>query len=150
MKSIHFKSVIITGCIVGLVIMTSGMTMIPVVGDQMDAVLASRGLPPLSNWAMALIAGVSMCNGIFLVFMYAVLRPLLVSRIKTAFVSSLIVFFMTYFLSNVSLLIYGFMPVKLTVIGTVWGLGELLLAGVVGSKLYKEVKHHEIRVNDPC
>jgi hypothetical protein len=46
----------------------------------------------------------------------------------------------TYFLSNVSLLAYGFMPVKLTVIGTIWGLGELLLAGIVGSKLYKDVK----------
>jgi hypothetical protein len=32
------------------------------------------------------------------------------------------------------------MPLKLTIIGTVWGLGELILAGLVGSKLYKEVE----------
>jgi len=49
---------------------------------------------------------------------------------------------MTYFLSNASLIVYGFMPVRLTVIGTIWGLGELLLAGIVGSKLYKEEKQN--------
>lgn len=32
------------------------------------------------------------------------------------------------------------MPLKFTVIGTAWGLGELLLAGLVASGLYKEVK----------
>ena len=43
------------------------------------------------------------------------------------------------------------MPVKLVVIGTVWGLGELLLAGIVGSKLYKEVNiglKEDIGLND--
>ena len=38
------------------------------------------------------------------------------------------------------MVVYGFMPLKLTVIGTIWGLGELLLAGIVGAKLYKEVR----------
>ena len=39
------------------------------------------------------------------------------------------------------MVVYGFMPVRLTVIGTFWGLSELILASIVGSKLYKEVKH---------
>ena len=48
--------------------------------------------------------------------------------------------FLTYLIANVSMIAYGFMPVRLTVIGTVWGLGELILAAIVGSKLYKDVK----------
>ena len=34
--------------------------------------------------------------------------------------------------------IYGFMPLRFTIMGTLWGLGELLLAGLVAVRLYKE------------
>lgn len=140
MKSINLKSVLIVGFISGVVILISGLSMIPAVGDEMNVVLANRGLPPLSDWAMAFICFVSIFNGIFLVFLYSLLKPLFDSKIETAIISSLIVFFFTYFISNVSLVVYGFMPLKLTIIGTVWGLGELILAGLVGSKLYREVE----------
>ena len=138
MKSINLKSVLTSGIISGIVILISGMSMVPAVGNQMNEVLASRGLPPLSNLAMVFICFVSISMGIFLVFLYSILKPHLGTKVKTAIISALIVWFIAYFLSNVSLVIYGFMPVKLVVIGTVWGLGELLLAGFVGSKLYKE------------
>lgn len=112
--------------------------MIPAVGDQMNQILANRGLPPLSNFAMIFICLVSLSIGVFLVFLYSLLKPHIESKIKTAIVSSLIVFYIAYFHSNVSLVVYGFMPLKFTILGTVWGLGELLLAGFVCSKLYKE------------
>ncbi|MFA6946324.1 MAG: hypothetical protein WC220_10520 [Pedobacter sp.] len=86
-----------------------------------------------------------------MVFLYSLLKLHIRSKIKTAIISALIVWFIAYFLSNVSLVAYGFMPVKLVVIGTVWGLGELLLAGIVGSKLYKEVNiglKEDIGLND--
>ncbi len=38
-----------------------------------------------------------------------------------------------------NLVAYGFMPLNPVVIGTVWGLLELLAGGIVGSILYKEV-----------
>ena len=72
--------------------------------------------------------------------MYAVVKEQLGSGIRTALIVSLVFWFLTYFLANTSLVVYGFMPVRLTVIGTAWGLGELVLASIVGSKLYKEVK----------
>jgi hypothetical protein len=141
MKTINLKSVFITGLLSGITILISGLTMIPVAGNEMNEILANRGLPPLSNWAIVLICFVSISNGIFLVFLYSLLKPLWVSKIKTAIISSLVVFFFTYFLSNISLVIYGFMPLKFTIMGTVWGLGELLLAGLVAAKLYKEVEY---------
>ena len=60
------------------------------------------------------------------------------AREKTAAIVSIIVWFLAYFLDNVSMVVYGFMPIRLTVIGTAWGLVELLLAGLIGSYLYKE------------
>jgi hypothetical protein len=117
--------------------------MVPVVGNEMDNVLANRGLPPLSNMDMVFFSFVSIVLGIFLVFLYAILKPHLGSKTKTAIIVSLIVWFIAYFLSNVSLVVYGFMPVRLVIIGTVWGLGELLLASIFGSKLYKEVEQEK-------
>jgi hypothetical protein len=139
--SVNVKSIITSGLVCGLIITLSAITMVPVVGDQMDLVLASRGLPALSKLAMLYFSMISFINGGFLVFLYAILKDLLGSGIKTAVIISLVFWFFTYFLSNVSMVVYGFMPVKLTVIGTVWGLGELLLAGIVGSRLYKEVNN---------
>jgi hypothetical protein len=137
---INVKSVIISGLISGLIISLSAITMVPVVGNEMDMVLASRGLPPLSNMAMLFFSMISFINGISLVLVYALVKEHLGAGIKTSVIVSLVFWFLTYFLSNASLIAYGFMPVRLTVIGTAWGLGELLLAGIVGSKLYKEVK----------
>lgn len=137
---INVKSVITSGLIAGLVISLSAITMVPVVGNEMDLVLESRGLPPLSNMAMLFFVVLSFINGIALVLLYAIVKERKGAGLKTAVIVSVVFWFLTYFLSNVSLVAYGFMPIRLTVIGTIWGLGELLLAGIVGSKLYKEVK----------
>ena len=137
---INIKSVLTGGLVAGLFINLSAIGMLPIVGNEMDLVLASRGLPPLSNMAMLFFSGVSFISGISLVFLYAFAKEQLGSGIKTALIVSFGYWFPTYFLANVSMVFYGFMPVRLTVIGTAWGLGELLLAGIVGSKLYKEAK----------
>lgn len=140
MKTINFKSVLVSGLIAGAIMIISAFSMIPAVGNDMDEVLANRGLPPLSNVAMVYFTFVSIVNGIFLVFLYSLLKPHLKSKAKTALISALLVWFFVYLLGNVSMVFYGFMPVKLTVIGMIWGLGELLLASFAGVKLYKEVK----------
>ena len=49
---------------------------------------------------------------------------------------SVLVWFMTYFWSNASMVAFGFMPLSLTVIGTAWGLVELVVAGQAGARLY--------------
>ena len=138
---INVKSVFTSGLVSGLLMNVSAISMVPVVGNEMDAVLASRGLPPLSNLSMLFFSMISFIFGITLVWLYALVKEHLGAGIKTAVIVSLIFWFITYFISNVSLVVYGFMPVRLTIIGTAWGLGELLLAGIVGSKLYKEAKY---------
>jgi hypothetical protein len=137
---INLKSALKSGLVAGVIISVSAISMVPAVGNQMDLVLASRGLPPLSLGAMIFFCTLSFIFGISLMMLYALAKPPSGSRIKTAVIVSLIFWFLTYVLSNASLLAYGFMPLRLTIIGTVWGLGELLLAGIIGSRLYKEVK----------
>ncbi len=137
--NVNLRSALFSGLIAGLVIILSAATMVPIVGNEFDLNLARLDLPPLGKGAMFYFASVSLVVGVIVVLIYAAILPSIVSKFKTAMVSALLVWFLSYFLPNVSMIIYGFMPVKLTVIGTAWGLGELLLAGMVGARFYKNV-----------
>jgi len=136
--AINVKSVLTSGLVAGAVICVSAITMVPVVGNQMDAVLSARGLPPLSNMDMIFFTFISFIFGMALMFLYAVLKPHFGLRTKSAVMAALTVWVLAYLTSNASLAVYGFMPVKLVVIGTIWGLMELLLAGMVGSRIYRD------------
>ena len=137
----NIKRVITSGLLAGLLIIISALTMIPVVGNEMDAVLADRGLPPLSIGAMIYFGVLSLSFGVLLVWLYAFANVQLGSGVKTALKVAVFFWFLTYFLANVSLIAYGFMPVRLTVIGTAWGLGELVIAAIVGAKIYDRGQH---------
>ena len=136
----NVKSILTSGLVSGLIINISAIAVVPMVGDQFDRVLANRGLPPLSSIAMVFFSGLSFFMGFFLVWLYAVAKVQLGPGIKTAVIVSTVFWFVAYFIPNVSMVVYGFMPIGLTVIGTAWGLVELLVASIVGSILYKEVK----------
>ena len=129
--------IIKTGLIAGPVICLSAATMVPVVGNEMDLALAKFNLPPLSTGDMIFFFFVSLFFGIMLMWLYSVLYSIYNQRIKTVIISSLIIWFPGNLLANLANVVYGFMPVKLTVIGIVWGLGELLVAGFIGSMYYK-------------
>ena len=135
--TINLKGVITSGLVAGIIISISAITMVPVVGNEMDTVLANHGLPPLSNLDMVYFCFVSLIYGISLIFLYAALKPQFKSKTKTAIITSLIVWILTNVISNTANVVYGFMPVKLTVIGIIWGLMEFLLATLVASRLYE-------------
>ncbi len=57
---------------------------------------------------------------------------------RTAALVAVLVWFVGYCAANVSNVMYGFMPVSLTIVGTAWGLVELVVAGAVGACLYRD------------
>jgi hypothetical protein len=126
------------GLVAGAIIIASAMLMVLVVGKEMDLVLSRFNLPPMGIGAMVFFAFVSVSMGMLLVLAYAAVLPRLGPGPKTATIVALVAWFYCYFLANVSLVAYGFMPVGLTVIGTAWGLVELVLAALVGTRFYKE------------
>ncbi len=138
--SVNAKSIFTSGLVSGLIINVSAIAMVPMVGDQFDKVLASRGLPPLSSSAMTFFSGISFIMGFFLVWLYAVAKGQAGPGLKTAVMVPVVFWFFAYLIPNVSMVVYGFMPVGLTVIGTAWGLVELVVASNVGAALYKEAK----------
>jgi hypothetical protein len=136
--SINMKNVFTSGFVAGIVINISAIGMVPIIGNEMNTVLENRALPPLSSGAMAYFAIMSLILGMFLVWFYAAICPRFGPGTKTAVIVSLVVWFLTYFWSNASMVAFGFMPFRLTVIGTAWGLVELLVASAIATRLYKE------------
>jgi hypothetical protein len=138
--SINVKSAFTSGLVAGIIIIIIGFGLVPIIGNQMNEVLESRSLPPLSNGAMGFFAFVSITFGISVIWLYALIQPQFKSKIKAAVVSAMIFWFYAYFLPNAALVAYGFMPFSLSAIGTAWGVLEVLIASIVGSRLYKEVR----------
>ncbi len=126
------------GLIAGIIVCISAVTMVRVVGNQMDEALAKFNLPPLSLSAMIFFLFVSLSLGVMLMWLYATMLPRFKHRKRTAVIAAIVLWFPGNCLPNLANVFYGFMPVGLTVIGIVWGLGELLIAGLIGSLLYKE------------
>ena len=135
---INLCRVIRGGLVAGLLIIISAVTMVPVVGDDMNIALARFNLPPLSLGAMVYFAFVSISMGMLLVWLYAALIPRFGKGPKTALIAAFILWFMGNLLPNVANVFYGFMPVKLTIIGIIWGLGELFVGSLVGTRIYRE------------
>lgn len=126
------------GLIAGIIICISAVTMVPVVGNQMDLALAKFNLPPLSLSAMIFFLFVSLSLDVTLIWLYAAILPRFKQKKKTAIIAALVLWFPGNCLPNLANVVYGFMPIGLTIIGIIWGLGELLIAGLIGSLLYKE------------
>jgi hypothetical protein len=136
----NIKKVFTSGVITGIIIMIVGGGLVPIIGNQMDEVLKNRLLPPLSNGAMVYFAFNSIVIGIGAIALYALIKNSIKSKLRAVTITSLLIWFFIYFLSNAALVAYGFMPLGLTIIGTVWGLLELFIGVSIGSKLYKEAK----------
>lgn len=134
----ELKSIFKAGLTAGLIIMISAATMVPVIGNEMDLALAKFNLPPLSLDDMMFFFVVSLSMGIMLMWLYSVLFSRYNKRCKTILISALIIWFPGNLLANLSNVVYGFMPVKLTIIGIIWGLGELIIAGLIASRFIKD------------
>lgn len=135
----RIKKILISGFVAGIIISVSALTMVPVVGDEMNSILAERSLPPLSNGAMVYFCCISFVFGISLMFLYDIFKTRFDSWIKNAVIASIIIWVLAYLINNLSLAVYGFIPIKYAIIGTVWGLLELLLASIVASKFYEKI-----------
>ena len=57
---------------------------------------------------------------------------------KTAVIVAALAWFMTLVWSGGAQVAMGIMPLNLTLFGLVWGLGEMVIASLVGAKLYRE------------
>src|SRR6266581_9526290 len=139
MGSINMGRVVVGGLVAGLLINVSEFILNGVVlGRDMNTAMAALNRPPIDGsmivWFVLLAFGI----GLMAVWVYAAVRPRFGPGVQTAICASLLVWGLAYLYPNVSTIVLGLFPTKLIVIATVWGLAELLVAGVAGAWIYTE------------
>ena len=139
MGSINTARVVIGGIVAGLVINVSETVLnMVVLGTDMNAAMARLNLPPVDNLAIGVFVAMGFAVGIATIWLYAAIRPRYSPGPKTALCAGAAVWFFAYFYGSVGMTMMGLFPGRLMAIGVVWGLGEMLLAAVVGAYFYKE------------
>jgi len=139
MGRINVARVIMGGLLAGLIINISEYILNDVVlRQEMMAEFARLNLPSIGGGAIAVFVTLGFSLGIVLVWLYAAIRPRYGAGPKTAMCAALTVWFLAYFYSSAMFAAVGMMSTNLIVTGIVWGLVELLVAGVAGAWLYKE------------
>jgi hypothetical protein len=139
MSSINMGRVLAGGLVAGLLINVSEFVLNAIVlADDMTAAMAALNRPPIDNrmivWFVLLAFGI----GIMAVWVYAAVRPRFGPGVQTALCASLVVWGLAYLYPNVSTIVLGLFPTRLMITATVWGLVEVLVAGVAGAWIYTE------------
>jgi hypothetical protein len=136
---IKYKNIIISGLLAGFVILIIGGCLFPILGNQMDMILANRNVPPMGTGSMIYFAIISLVLGLAIITSYSIVEKQTKSKQKAKIIISLIFWFFTYFWSNSALVAYGFMPISFVAIGTLWGLLEIYIAIILGAKIYDKL-----------
>jgi hypothetical protein len=87
---------------------------------------------------IALFVAMSFAIGIAITWLYASIRPRFGPGMKTAVIAGLFVWFVGYVLAFIPPIAFGFFTPTIITMGLVWGLVEVLIASVIGAKIYSE------------
>jgi len=131
--------VIAGGLVAGLII-NIGETIlnIPLAGTAMEQALQARNLPPVGGGAIAYFVAMTFVLGVLMVWTYAAVRPRLGPGPKTALCVASLIWVLSFVWNGGAQVAMGVMPLKLTALGLVWGLGELSIASLAGARLYQD------------
>jgi len=136
---IRMGRVIAGGLVAGLII-NIGETIlnIPLAGTAMEQALQARNLPPVGGGAIAYFVAMTFVLGVLMVWTYAAVRPRLGPGPKTALCVASLIWVLSFVWHGGAQVAMGVMPLKLTALGLVWGLGELSIASLAGARLYQD------------
>ena len=139
MARINVKGVMIGGLLAGLIInISESILNMPVLGAQFEVVLKALNLPPVGNGPIVVFIVGGFVLGLLLVWLYAAIRPRFGAGPKTAMIAAIVFWFLAYLWPSLGMGLMGFVPMKLLLVGVVWGLAEVIIAALAGGAIYKE------------
>src|SRR6266508_1219330 len=139
MGRINMGRVLLGGLLAGLIIHISEFILNGVViADEMNAAMAALNKPPIANSMIVWFVVLGFGLGFMTVWLYAAIRPRFGAGPSTALCAALTIWGLAYLYPNIFITIMDLFPAKLMVIGTVWGLVEVIAAGVAGAWVYTE------------
>jgi hypothetical protein len=140
MSRINLTKVIIGGLLAGLIINIGEFIFNGVLfADEMNQAMVALNKPPVANSMVVWFLLFGFGLGVTLVWLYAAIRPRFGAGVRTAICASLAVWGLAYLYPTLFFLVMQLFPTRMLVIGTVWGLFEVAIAGVAGAWAYTEV-----------
>jgi hypothetical protein len=139
MGSINVGRVILGGLLAGLVVnIAETILNLAVVAQGMEEALRARNLPPVGGPAIGGFVLETFIVGIVTVWLYAAIRPRFGAGPGTAVIAGAVVWFFAYLHQSVALVLMGVFPASVMLVGTVWGLVEIVVASIAGAWVYRE------------
>lgn len=139
MGKINLGRVILGGLLAGLVVnIGEAILNMVVVKEQVDATMLALNVPAVGGQAITGLVTLGFALGIAMVWVYAAIRTRFGPGVPTAVVAGVMVWFLSDAYPSASMVIMGIFPANLTMIATVWGLAEVVLASIAGAWVYSE------------
>ena len=150
MGKINNGRVLLGGLLAGLVINIIEFVVHQVIlGEQWHEAVAALNLQPWSRVEWVVWAVIMFLVGIFIVWLYAAIRPRYGAGPKTAVCAGLAVWF-SCFLLGWGGAVYTVLPCNLVGIAVIVGLVEAVLAALAGGWVYKEEEAKEEVKEEPA
>jgi hypothetical protein len=139
MGKINLQKVLIGGLIAGVVLNVVDYVLYGVIlKSQMDAAMQALNKPPIGGSAIGVFVALDFVVGVFLVWLYAAIRPRYGAGPATAVKAGLAAWFLGGLVQAAAMWPMAIMPHNLTAVSTAVMLVEFPLAAVVGAKFYLE------------
>ena len=139
MGKINLQKVIVGGLIAGLVLNVFDFLVYGVwLKNDMNAAMAALGKPAMTTNMILWFVFLDFVAGVFLVWLYAAIRPRYGAGPATAAKAGVAAWFVGLLLVNLFMWPMHLYPANLTVITTVVAMIEWPLATVIGAKFYTE------------
>jgi hypothetical protein len=139
MGRINVGRVIVGGLIAGLVVNVSEFVLNTfVVADDMNAAMKAMNVPAMDTSQIPYFVVFSFLLGIATVWLYGAIRPRFGPGVATAVYAALAVWFLAYLYPTLFFLVLHIFTAKALIISAIWGLAEIVIAGVAGAWAYTE------------
>lgn len=139
MGRINMSRVIVGGLLAGLIVNISEFVLNTfVIGQDMDAAMKAMNRPPMDNSMILWFVVLGFLLGIATVWLYAAIRPRFGPGVSTAMCAASAVWFLAYAYPTAFMMVMHLFPRRAMAIGLVWGLVEIIVAGVAGAWAYTE------------
>jgi hypothetical protein len=140
MGRINLGRVLIGALVAGVIINISEVILnVVVIGEEkMNAAMAAINKPPVAPSMIVWFVILSFGFGFMLVWTYAAIRSRFGPGVKTALCASALCWGLGYLYPNLFMYVMNLLPRDMIVLATIWGLFEVLVAGVLGAWAYTE------------
>jgi hypothetical protein len=139
MSRINLGRVLIGGLLAGVIINLSEFVLNGILlEEEMNAAMAALNRPPIAPSMIIWFVIISFGFGFMLVWTYAAIRPRMGPGVKTAACAATLCWGLGYLYPNLFFYVMNLFPRNIIILTTIWGLAEVVIAGIAGAWVYTE------------